>query len=196
VSIRGLDLGTTAQIGCEACTRPLSQISGAGDQGVLALRPKPPDRAKPQPILNRADVPLVEVEEFGWCCATSSRTARSHAISGLTSMPVRRRSLHSTPISAAIPSSPAAPHLASHGPVTWLGLRWAWEEAGGGVGDFHPDTWDRIAAGLKTVKLRDIMNATGLSESFASTVRSGRWRLHVSHWPALAALAEPTAQTR
>jgi hypothetical protein len=50
--------------------------------------------------------------------------------------------------------------------------------------------------GSRQSRLRDIMNATGLSESFASTVRSGRWRLHVSHWPALAALAEPTAQTR
>jgi CRISP-associated protein Cas1 len=69
-----------------------------------------------------------------------------------------------------------------------------WEQAGG-IGDFDPTSWDRIATGLKKVRLRDIMNATGLSKSFASTVRTGKWRPHVSHWPALAALAGQEARS-
>ncbi|HLM21748.1 MAG TPA: CRISPR-associated endonuclease Cas1 [Propionibacteriaceae bacterium] len=70
----------------------------------------------------------------------------------------------------------------------------AWEKAGG-LGDLDPNTWNRIAAGLKTVKLSDIMQVTGVSKSFASTIRSGKYRPHVSHWPALAVLAESAART-
>lgn len=70
----------------------------------------------------------------------------------------------------------------------------AWEE-GGGNGDFDPNAWDRIAVGLKTVKLSDIMRVTGVSKSFASTVRSGKYRPHPSHWAALGVLAEKAAGT-
>jgi hypothetical protein len=78
MSTRGLDLGTTAQTWREACTRPLSQICSAGDQVSLGSGPTA-DRAKPQPILNPADVPLVEVEEFGWCCAVGDLVANQAA---------------------------------------------------------------------------------------------------------------------
>ena len=78
MSTRALDLGTTAQTWREACTRPLSQICSAGDQVSLGSGPTA-DRAKPEPILNPADVPLVEVEEFGWCCAVGDLVANQAA---------------------------------------------------------------------------------------------------------------------
>ena len=64
----------------------------------------------------------------------------------------------------------------------------AWETSGG-AGTFDPQVWPTIRAGLAAVKLADIMAATGVSKSFASTVRSGSSRPHVSLWPALADLA-------
>jgi len=70
----------------------------------------------------------------------------------------------------------------------------AWQEAGG-LGDFDPNAWEHIAAGLKTVKLNDITKATGLSKGFASTIRSGKYRPHPSHWPALAALTQEATRT-
>jgi hypothetical protein len=39
------------------------------------------------------------------------------------------------------------------------------------------------------VKLKDILEATGMSKGPASDVRRGKWTPHVSMWPALAALA-------
>lgn len=65
----------------------------------------------------------------------------------------------------------------------------AWE-AGGGHGTYDPDAWPGIVAGLANVKLADIVLATGLSKSFASAVRAGKYRPHPSHWPSLARLAE------
>jgi hypothetical protein len=38
------------------------------------------------------------------------------------------------------------------------------------------------------------MKATGVSKSFASTIRSGKYRPHPSHWPALVVLAENAAR--
>lgn len=64
----------------------------------------------------------------------------------------------------------------------------AWTRAGG-AGEFDPGAWPAILDGLTGVKLADIVAATGLSKSFACTVRAGRHRPHLSHWPALAALA-------
>jgi CRISPR-associated protein Cas1 len=70
----------------------------------------------------------------------------------------------------------------------------SWEAAGGG-GDFDPDAWPAIRAGLAGVRLADIMAVTGLSKAFASEVRSGKYRPHPSLWPALAQLAsKPDSQ--
>jgi CRISPR-associated endonuclease Cas1 len=46
-----------------------------------------------------------------------------------------------------------------------------------------------ILPGLATVKLSTMVEATGLSKGFCSQVRAGKYTPHVSHWPALAALA-------
>ena len=64
----------------------------------------------------------------------------------------------------------------------------AWA-SGGGAGAFDPNVWPTIQTGLAAVRLADIMAATGVSKSFASTVRSGASRPHISLWPALAELA-------
>jgi len=60
----------------------------------------------------------------------------------------------------------------------------------------HPDSprppaeaFASIRAGLASVKLAQIMAATGLAKSTASQVRSGRAVPHARHWPALAQLA-------
>ena len=63
--------------------------------------------------------------------------------------------------------------------------------------DFHPGvTFDRaifkreILPGLANVKLVDIMNAAGISKSYASQVRSGECTPHVSTWEKLKAIAK------
>jgi hypothetical protein len=49
--------------------------------------------------------------------------------------------------------------------------------------------WRReIQPGLATVKLAEIMAATGLSKSFASRVRGGRSTPDISTWAAMGAL--------
>jgi CRISP-associated protein Cas1 len=65
----------------------------------------------------------------------------------------------------------------------------AWT-AGGGEGDYDPGDWGTIQVGLQGLKLTDIMAATGLSKSFASAVRSGKHRPHMSHWATLAQLSQ------
>jgi hypothetical protein len=47
---------------------------------------------------------------------------------------------------------------------------------------------ERIWPKLAAVKLAEIMQATGYSKGYCSTIRSGRWTPHVSTWPALANL--------
>jgi CRISPR-associated endonuclease Cas1 len=47
---------------------------------------------------------------------------------------------------------------------------------------------DCILPKLGTVKLADIMEATGYSKGHCSTIRAGTWTPHVSTWPALAGL--------
>jgi hypothetical protein len=49
---------------------------------------------------------------------------------------------------------------------------------------FRRDILPRLA----TVKLSEIVKATGLSKSSASEVRAGKWTPHTSTWSALAAL--------
>jgi CRISPR-associated protein Cas1 len=64
----------------------------------------------------------------------------------------------------------------------------AWT-SGGAEGSYDPADWEQIRAGLKGVKLNEIMAATGLSKSFSSAIRSGKHRPHASHWTSLARLA-------
>lgn len=64
----------------------------------------------------------------------------------------------------------------------------AWEAAGGS-GQVSPDSWEEIREGLASIPLARIMAAAGISKGFASQVRAGQYRPHVSTWPALAALA-------
>ena len=49
---------------------------------------------------------------------------------------------------------------------------------------YRKHIWPKLA----DVKLIDIMEATGYSKGYCSTIRSGRWAPHVSTWPALANL--------
>jgi hypothetical protein len=64
-----------------------------------------------------------------------------------------------------------------------------WEAAHPGRA-YDPDYFAReILAGLATVKLSAMVEATGLSKGFCSHVRAGKFTPHVSTWPALAALA-------
>jgi hypothetical protein len=64
-----------------------------------------------------------------------------------------------------------------------------WESAHPGQA-FYPDYFARaILPGLATVKLSVMVEATGLSKGFCSQVRAGKFTPHVSHWPALAAVA-------
>jgi hypothetical protein len=63
---------------------------------------------------------------------------------------------------------------------------------------YEPDYFETtILPGLATVKLSTMVDATGLSKGFCSRVRAGKFAPHVSHWPALAALAgvEPPRQS-
>jgi CRISPR-associated endonuclease Cas1 len=69
------------------------------------------------------------------------------------------------------------------------GLR-EWDEANPGQA-FDPDYFGReILPKLATVKLADIMEAAGVSKSYASTIRSGRFTPHVSTWGVLAELGD------
>jgi CRISPR-associated endonuclease Cas1 len=64
-----------------------------------------------------------------------------------------------------------------------------WDEANPGAA-FDPEYFAReIQPKLATVKLSVIMEAAGVSKSYASTIRSGRYTPHVSTWAALDALA-------
>jgi CRISPR-associated endonuclease Cas1 len=64
-----------------------------------------------------------------------------------------------------------------------------WEKAN--LGTVHdPELFLReILPRLATVKLSEIVGATGMSKASASDVRRGKWTPHVSTWSALAALA-------
>ncbi len=63
-----------------------------------------------------------------------------------------------------------------------------WEQANPGTA-YDPEFFAReVLPGLAGVKLSEIVEATGLSKSYASTVRAGKWRPHVSTWAALAEL--------
>jgi hypothetical protein len=55
---------------------------------------------------------------------------------------------------------------------------------------YDPELFRReILPRLKRVKLADIMEAAGISKSYASQVRAGTYTPHVSTWEALARLA-------
>ena len=60
---------------------------------------------------------------------------------------------------------------------------------------------ERIWPKLRAVKLAEIMEATGYSKGYCSTIRAGTWTPHVSTWPALGRLAgvefpeQPTSPT-
>ena len=54
---------------------------------------------------------------------------------------------------------------------------------------YDPELFAReILPKLASVKLREIVEATGLSKGYASTVRSGKYSPHVSTWAALTEL--------
>jgi hypothetical protein len=54
---------------------------------------------------------------------------------------------------------------------------------------YDPELFARdILPRLATVKLSEIVEATGMSKAYASDVRRGKWTPHVSTWEALAAL--------
>jgi hypothetical protein len=64
-----------------------------------------------------------------------------------------------------------------------------WDEVNPGV-VYDPEYFRReILPGLAQVKLRDIMEAAGISKGFASVVRRGIYEPHVSTWQPLAALS-------
>lgn len=66
-----------------------------------------------------------------------------------------------------------------------------WDEANPGL-KYDPDYFAReILPGLAEVKLADIMEAAGVSKSYASTIRSEKFTPHLSTWGALAALVFP-----
>ena len=55
--------------------------------------------------------------------------------------------------------------------------------------DYDPELFRRdIVPRLRTVKLSAIVEATGMSKSYASQVRAGEWTPNVATWPALAQL--------
>jgi hypothetical protein len=55
--------------------------------------------------------------------------------------------------------------------------------------DVDPATYrERIWPKLGAVKLTDIMEATGYSKGYCSTIRAGKWTPDLSTWPALARL--------
>jgi hypothetical protein len=63
-----------------------------------------------------------------------------------------------------------------------------WSEAHGDE-PYDPEMFRRdILPNLHGVKLSAIVEATGLSKGYASTVRSGKWTPHVSTWRAFAEL--------
>jgi len=67
-----------------------------------------------------------------------------------------------------------------------------WERANPGVA-YDPNWFDReILPGLASVKLSEIVAATGMSKGFASQVGAGKFRPHVSTWVALAKLVIDT----
>jgi len=67
-----------------------------------------------------------------------------------------------------------------------------WEAANPGT-TYDPDLFDReILPHLATVKLSEIMAATGMSKGSASDVRRGKWTPHVSTWAALGELVTVT----
>ena len=53
----------------------------------------------------------------------------------------------------------------------------------------RPEDFAAIRAGLRDVKLAEIMTALGISKTSASSWRSGRVVPALRHWPALATLA-------
>jgi CRISPR-associated protein Cas1 len=63
-----------------------------------------------------------------------------------------------------------------------------WDKANPGT--VHDPEWFRrdILPRLASLKLSEIMEATGISKAFASQVRAGKFAPHVSTWPALANL--------
>jgi CRISPR-associated endonuclease Cas1 len=65
-----------------------------------------------------------------------------------------------------------------------------WDKANPGT-VHDPELFSReILPGLRTVKLSEIVEATGLSKSYASQVRAGKFTPHVSTWAALTRLVE------
>jgi len=63
-----------------------------------------------------------------------------------------------------------------------------WGLANPGV-TYDPEVFRRvILPGLATVKLSEIVEATGMSKASASDIRRGKWTPHVSTWAALADL--------
>jgi hypothetical protein len=64
-----------------------------------------------------------------------------------------------------------------------------WEQANAGV-TYDPELFRRqILPRLATVKLSEIVEATGMSKASASDVRRGKWTPHVSTWGTLAKVA-------
>jgi CRISPR-associated endonuclease Cas1 len=65
-----------------------------------------------------------------------------------------------------------------------------WDKANPGT-VHDPELFSReILPGLRTVKLSEIVEATGMSKASASDVRRGKWTPHVSTWTAFAGLVE------
>jgi len=63
-----------------------------------------------------------------------------------------------------------------------------WEQANGEA-PYDPEMFRRdVLPRLATVKLSEIMDATGMSKGFASQVRAGKFQPHVSTWQALGGL--------
>jgi hypothetical protein len=72
--------------------------------------------------------------------------------------------------------------------------RWRAEHPGAGA---DPEVFtETILPGLTKVKLRDIIDACGVSKTLASMIRSGRHIPPLRHWMALASLAGVTAPQR
>jgi hypothetical protein len=56
---------------------------------------------------------------------------------------------------------------------------------------YDPELFRReILPRLRTVRLSEIVEATGMSKAFASQVRAGKFTPHVSTWTAFAGLVE------
>jgi CRISPR-associated endonuclease Cas1 len=70
--------------------------------------------------------------------------------------------------------------------------RWAWQPSNQPAWISEKIYRERIRPGLAAVKVRVISSTLGVSEPYASNIRSGKVQPHPQHWRALARLAEIT----